>query len=511
MPRILAIEWSDVEARLVMASGRGGRVTLERAWRLDLRGLPDDGGEAEAAIHERLAAALVAERLGKHDALVAVGRASVELRELTLPPAPDDELPDLARFQALREFNNLDDDSPLDFLPLDEDPEQPRRVLAAGMRSEVFGEIRATCAAVGLKPLRLALRPCAVASLLVRSTGASDAVQLLVDLAAEEVELTILAGRKVTFVRQTRLMADPLVDESAHAALAAEIRRTLAAAQSQSSSRRVESVALCGSGSRHTALAESLSQRVSLPVTAFDPFAGVALGGTLARGLPEAPERFAALVGMLCDEFTDTAPAFDFLHPRQRPAPPSRRNVYVLAGLAAAMVVIAILVISRLQSSELLATVHRLQNESKALEKNLPAAVEATKAAAEVQAWVAAEVNWLEELNWLAEKFPPAQDAALVQLKLNANAGRGEMTLDGLARNVEAVTRLDESLRDEEHRLAGRSKGEGGARGPYSLQFRSSLLFDAPGMRESQASNETPPAGGARRATTRPTASTRTR
>jgi hypothetical protein len=443
--------------------------------------------------------------LGRLEVLVAVGRSSVELRQLTLPPAPDDELPDLARNLALREFNNLEEDSSLDFLPLDDDPQQPRRVLAAGVRAPLVAEITQSCEAAGLTPRRLVLRPGAVASLLVRTTGDAAAARLLVDLADNEVELTILAGRTVTFVRQTRLTADPLVEAAVHAALAAEIRRTLAAAQSQSSGQRVESIALCGAGSRHAALAESLAQQLALPVQVFDPFAGLTLGGTLARQRPESPERFAALVGMLCDESTDTAPAFDFLHPRRRPPPPSRRNAFVVAGSVAALLVALLLVYLRVQYSELQAAVHLLQSDATALENRVPAAVQAEKAAAEVKAWVDADINWLSELNWLAENFPDAQDAALTQLKLNANAGKGEMTLDGVARNVEAVTRLDERLRDDTHRLAGKSKGEGEARGPYGLQFRSSLLVEAPAMRATPAAASPSRAAGAlRRPAVRP-------
>ena len=52
-----------------------------------------------------------------------------------MPPAPDNELPDLIRFQAMREFGAMQSDWPLDFIPLDSDPEQPRSVLAAAGRS----------------------------------------------------------------------------------------------------------------------------------------------------------------------------------------------------------------------------------------------------------------------------------------------------------------------------------------------------------------------------------------
>ena len=54
-----------------------------------------------------LAEALQRRGLAKAEAIVLIGRAAVELKQLQLPPAPDDELPDMVRFLAQREFHAL--------------------------------------------------------------------------------------------------------------------------------------------------------------------------------------------------------------------------------------------------------------------------------------------------------------------------------------------------------------------------------------------------------------------
>ena len=64
--------------------------------------------------------------LGRPDAVVAVGRSSIELRQLQLPPAAEDDLPDLVRFQAMREFNEFDERWLLDFLSIDSSGDSPR-------------------------------------------------------------------------------------------------------------------------------------------------------------------------------------------------------------------------------------------------------------------------------------------------------------------------------------------------------------------------------------------------
>ena len=106
----------------------------------------------QVTVGQRIGTALAARGLGRIDTLVAVGRSNVELRQLTVPPAPDDELPQMVHFQALREFNALEEDWPLDFMPLDDASDQPRNVLAAAIDPARVAQIEATCQAAGLKP-----------------------------------------------------------------------------------------------------------------------------------------------------------------------------------------------------------------------------------------------------------------------------------------------------------------------------------------------------------------------
>ena len=102
---------------------------------------------------------------------MAVGRGSIELRQLQLPPAPDEELPDMVRFQAAREFNELDENWLLDFVPIDQGAEGPRTVLAMAIAPAVIRQIEGVCEQAGLKMQRLLLRPCAAASLLTGEHG----------------------------------------------------------------------------------------------------------------------------------------------------------------------------------------------------------------------------------------------------------------------------------------------------------------------------------------------------
>ena len=145
MSQLLALEWNSHEIRVAAASARGSRIVIEHAFLIPWN---EDGSEAdqlEQRVGQRIAEELDARGISRPPALVAVGRGSIELRQLQLPPAPDDELPDMVRFQAAREFNELDENWLLDFVPIDQGTDGPRTVLAMAIAPAVIRQIEGGC------------------------------------------------------------------------------------------------------------------------------------------------------------------------------------------------------------------------------------------------------------------------------------------------------------------------------------------------------------------------------
>jgi Tfp pilus assembly PilM family ATPase len=496
MTRLLALEWNDNEARLAVASLRGEEVVIEHAFAFALGGgtassQPAQGGQsgADAAqpgqatagptpaeVGKQITTALSARGIRRIDTLVSIGRASIELRQLTLPPAPDDELPELVRFQALREFNALQEDWPLDFIPLDEDPAEPRNVLAAAIASELVEQIQAACQAAGVRLRRLILRPCGAASLFCRrKADGRPMARLLVDLLADEADLTVMIDRKVIFLRTARLPGDPLADAESAQALFGEIRRTMAAVHNQLGGRRVESIVLCGSGPQHAALGEQVAERLGTPAEVFDPFEGLKLGGELERGLPEHPGRYTPLLGMLLDELHQARHAVDFLHPRRKPKPPSRIKQYALAGVGAVALLGLLFLYRSIRIEQLTEEAQELEADVKKWEALAGQTTKLQKAATDIQAWQAGDLVWLDEVRWLSERLPPAEEAMLTQFQASTTARGGEMRLEGLARSIDTIKAAEEKLRDREHRLIGKETGENTSQKGYSLRFNSSI------------------------------------
>ncbi len=310
MSEMLAIEWSGQEIRVALATGHGHRVVIEHAF-----SAPWNGADGR-----RIAEELDRRGIGRPPALVAVDRSRIELRQLQLPPAPDEDLPDMVRFQAAREFNELNEEWLLDFVPIDEAADGPRTVLAMAIAPAVIRQIEEVCEAAGLKMQRLLLRPCATASLLPPQ---GPETQAQVAAAGRVVGRRGRSDGRAG--RQRGLSADDAAGggHAVAAGIEAEIRLTVAAAHNQFSGRKVRSIVICGQDAGHAELARNVQTNAGIPAELFDPFAGLELGPTLRGKLPEHPGRFAPLLGMLVTELKNAGQTIDFLHPRRRAPPPA--------------------------------------------------------------------------------------------------------------------------------------------------------------------------------------------
>ncbi len=271
MPQYLAIEWSAVECRAAVASIKGRQVLIEHAF-----SFPRAADETPDSLGARLAQELDSRSCGRPEAMVSVGRTRIELRQFTVPPAEEDDLPDLVRFQAAREFNELDDRWRLDFLPIETVGEGPKPVLATAIAPSEIAAIEKVCERAGLTLRRVLLRPCEAASLLTAG-GGGKLPQLIIELFAEEADLTVIHGGKTVFLRTTRFAGG----RPAVPALVAEIRLTLAAARNQlvtetGDSAKIHSLVLFGKEPDDVQMAESVKAESGLPVTLLNPFTGLA-------------------------------------------------------------------------------------------------------------------------------------------------------------------------------------------------------------------------------------------
>lgn len=473
MARLLALEWDTREARAVIGRSGAGGIVVEEAFVVDL---PET---ADQDLGQRLAVALAPHNLGRCETLVALPRGKTELRTLSVPPAPDGELPDLVRFQALRQFSALSDDWPLDFVRIGVGEDQQFRVLAAAISPEVLAATQATCHAAQLVLKRLILRPCAAATLL-QARLPDERCRLLVELLSEEVDLTVLSEGQVVFPRSVRLPAQEL-----GTALVGEIRRTIAAAQNQLEGRRIEQVVLCGGSDQTPGLEAQLQEQLGLEVIRFDPFAGVDM--SRGQGYPAYPGRFAALLGMLHEESGAAQHGIDFVNPRRKPVPPDLRRRYL--ALAAGVLAVVLLFVGLItwQLKKYDQRIQDLQTRSREWDQTVKDSEALKNRMADIDTFVAGDITLLDELDYLSLKFPPADQAIMDQAIYNANtraSGGGQLIVEGYVREPGKIKVLEDSLRDERHEVSGAGGQFDERQKELRWRFKETITIAAPDVEE---------------------------
>ncbi len=472
MARILAVDWDLREARCVLASATREKVAVLLAASVPLVDVAEGGGDSHPDVSGSLRAALADRRLGRGAVVVGVNRASVELMNFTLPPAKDAELAELVLNQALRESQSLDDAAALDFLAMSDNPREPRPVMAAVLSAEQRERIEATCAGAGLKPTRIVLRPLAAASLFARTAPPSDRACLLVNLVADEADVTVLSEGRVVFLRTVRLPEDA-AEAVAAQRLSAEIARTLVVAQQGPlGGSAVERAFIYAGPEENQALLDQLSAELSIPVSSLDPFQGMEAAGVEPPG---SPGRFASLLGMVWDE-AHGAHAIDFLHPRRPPRPPNWRRH--LLGAAAAVALVACtggyLYRGAIQDED--ANNAALRDELKASQDALNRQAPQRDLARALRQWDANEVVWLDEFRDLARRFPPSRDAMLLRLSFGpGRSGAASIEFAGLARDPAIIDQLNRNLSDESWRLRVKRVGTQPQGKDYAADFEASI------------------------------------
>jgi Tfp pilus assembly PilM family ATPase len=465
MPRILAIDWDRHEVRGVLISAGPTGTSVAGAWSASLA-TADPAGLSGKQIGVRLAAAAAGQISGKVTTLVGVGRDNVQIKLLSLPPAPPEELPDLVRFQAEREFTALGPDAALDFVPISGDAETPNQVLALALSPAGMTEAREVCEAIGLEIDRIEVRGCAAAAFANRASGiAANEVALIVNPLAEEADLAVQADDKIILLRTVRL-PDPSQTEGRQRALIGEIRRTIAAVRQQLTDRQVDKVIICGNEAS-IGRSSNLSEDLKVTVALIDPVAETPAGLTSKNVPPESLGRMAAVLGMALTEVERRPPIVDFANVRKKIEVRRFSRVHLLAAGVAAAAVLWFAVHLWQQMAAPARELAALQNRIHDVEQQAEPYNKIVPQAALIERWSATDVNWLDELEKTAKRvrpkpvtakdFPVASDAMLTQLIIirptGTDAAGGRLDLHGVAKNSAAVKDLEDRLGDEKHRV----------------------------------------------------------
>lgn len=414
MAKTLVLEWDSREARVIAISQKGRKWTVEDAFAVPLPAR--DASAGDKVVGPMLRDALAQRGLAGSKCKIVVGRSSIELRYLTVPQAPTEEMPDLVRFQALRQFSQLGEEWPLDFVTVSDNGET-QLVLAASIVPSSLDGLVDVCKLAGLAPEQVFLRPfAAAANVAGEAIAEGQERRLVVEVLTDEADLVVVDRGRPIFCRTVKLPTGPDAAEARNTSLVGEIRRTVAAAQNQIPGREITHISLFAAASESAVVLSKLQQS-NFTAEAIDPFAEVD-PSRLTEIKAAQRGSFAPLMGVVHLLSGATTPSIDFLNPRQRPLPPDNRRRNVLA-----IAVVALLLLSGVTgyyywAENVNAQVNEIAAEIKKKKDEIKEYDDIRAAANSLQNFEKTNISAAEKLAELSQMLPPADRVLLSQFNL---------------------------------------------------------------------------------------------
>lgn len=449
MAKSLLLDWQ--KDSLILARGEAlaaDRLSVDRFSLQSLTGV--SAGEALKKAAAELSA--------KGDVTVLLARELVEMRTLDIPKMDADELPDIIRFQAQRQFASMSDAWPVDFVLLPHSADQEMQTaLVAALPSTLLSEIESACSAAGLDVARVLLRPLEVARMAISSGHVSHYGPSLVICISDAIaDLLVLRDGQVVQVRSTRLPSE--ADQTVKV-LQGEVKRSLAASASELAGGKVETILLVATEKTGDRLAEPLQSALKAKIVRVHPeevLAGRLQESTDEQTTESIATRLSGIGGALQLSSADKRTIIDFKHPRKRP--PKQRNTrkWILVGAAAAAIPLLFFgwYVSRVRSLNAEYEDYRAQVETMRQVGDSARSKIAEHQA--IEQFLNANPNWLDELVYIAENMPPASKVKLESPKFSiGREGEGVIVVVVKAADSGSIAEFERSLRDAHHQVTG--------------------------------------------------------
>lgn len=473
MANRIVLEIDDLHYRLAKVSVEGQRVQVSRA--VEFPVVADDDVRAKAV---KLKEALQSGGLGRGDCDVILSRKAIELREISLPPAPDEELPDMVRFSSRNEFASVNENWSLDFIPLTDAQDQQRVVLAGALPPQIAQDIRQTCELAGLKVQRMLVRPFCTAQALVPGDEAKPV--LLVHDLGNELELTLVHAKKVFMTRTVKLPEG--ASEQRLAAMVQEIQRSQMLAARSAAGRAIGETLIATAPMNRGGLTKLMAERELASCELIDVCQRIVeQGGTLDAA--EA-EKFVAHYGAGLAQAERAWPTLDFVAPRRRIEKKTDYRRMALIGALAATLLVSVVGFCWYLLSEQASRIARLEKEHRLLkESNDKMGVD--QIVGEVQLvdnWQRSNLNWLEELREVSQRLLTADEAMVGYLKAELARTGPEIILRGRLNERETNTELKSNLAERPYQVEQRKNVMSIDSKEYPFEFEYALLMDRSGV-----------------------------
>ena len=428
MSRIVTIDCTTNEIRIAVGARGLTGVAVEHVVSCPLE--LDENEELISSPKTLAAIQSLLKKVGvkSGDAVVCVGRGSIELRVLTLPTVERNELPDMVRFAAQRHFANVGDNWPIDFVTMSSSQENMTECLAASMNPALIERVHKVLESCGLSLTQLVLRPMVSATMaVIKQPQLATSVALLLDLFRDEADMAVVENGQVVFMRNVRF-SESNSAVSKEQVLTGEIKRTMIAAASQRPNLNVEQIRIWGNETQHAGLCQSLSLSLKVPVTSLDPFQLFEASTSVREEAGDDSGKFAATLGaLLASQVADRL--IDFSNPRKRVEKTRPIFLYAIAGAAAAVVLLGGFVWYWVSNSELDQEIANLNKSIEADEVTIKQTGKKLSDWNKVEEFLKGDHHWLDELEFLSTKAVSADKAIFGKTTFTTDSRTGTSTI----------------------------------------------------------------------------------
>lgn len=476
---LIVLEWDREELRYLWAGQAARRLVIRAIGRVRPDELGKSSDEPAAESIEPTFEALLAElkqrlRAKNSRAVIVLPRGDIEEFEATLPPASEDELSGLVVNEAHKHLANADE-ARMDFLEVERGSDETRRLSIMALPQPSFSRLNTAVKHQGWALASLQVRHVAAAGLLRKLVDLEKQPRsILVNINRQDVELLIFELDRLILVRTISLSADN--DAAALAdRLAVEIQRSLmvtARAESDQST-TPDQIYIFGGDTEQETLAERLSANLQLPAALLNP---LDVFVAYPKDLPPQLHQFSGLLGALIEQPAERT--VDLLNSKcGRPKSPWLRRA-IIYGSAAAVALFGTIwwgldAVNQLKDSN--AT---LKAELTKLEKQFDQLSEKTAIVDQIATWQVDDINWLDELRELSQRFP---ERSLVQVKSmtlsSSPANPGVIVMNLQAKDENVITKMEQTIRDEFHQVRTNQFSQSDSEEELPWQFGASILL----------------------------------
>ena len=469
------IEWSIDGIRLLIADP-SGRVSRAVVWETFDH---HDTSVSAQEFGDKFKSWLNRQSIQPGQARLVLPRESIVIRQLQLPQAPEEELPDLVKFQSAAKSSVPIDDLALDYLPIETATDVGRSVVTASIDRRRLQRFIQILTAAGFDVSAVTISPLTVGQFVNKFSGnslGSRPAEIVVFQRDKLIEMSIFVHGSLVF-SHTLVLPEMNRLKPFESGLA----RSIVALHQTYPDVSIEHCYFVGSRDDFE-IRELLEKK-------FPNHVSQVIHPTSLMNQCETAG-FESLIGAAFPASSEDL-KLDLLHPRKRIEKPDRRKWYWIAGGSAAVLLFIIsygLFLSHKGALE--AAIEELNDTIAEVDRKLKAGAPQLDAFQRIESWSLGDANTIVTWNLLRANMPGTDRLYLSELRLlpvNTADVSARFTGVGFARQRNDVDDLYQQLAENGFRVKPQATTTASRDPDYPIRFELDVDVLRPALKSPEA------------------------